>query len=420
MFDNIEIRVRGGNGGDGAVSFRHEKYVPFGGPDGGDGGNGGEVIVMADPSTASLRLFKRNRVYRAGDGGKGEGQRKHGRKGEDRVLMVPVGTMVIEKSEGEAMLIADCKEAGTKVIVARGGRGGLGNAYFASSTNQAPKIAQKGEEGEERTITLELRLIADIGIIGYPNAGKSTFLAAVSAARPKIASYPFTTLEPVLGAVEVGWKRIVLAEIPGLVEDAHLGRGLGHEFLRHVARTKILIHLVDGSSISPVADMAQVNIELGLFDAALARKPQLVAVNKIDLPSVRERLVEMEGEFKSAATPVLFISAVTGEGVPELMAEAVKALDRAAAGVEAGKQVPGRIFRPQPRGGDVGVRREGDTFVVVAPWLERIAARVDMSSPEVSGQLRKLMTAKKAGQALRQAGVKPGDKVRCGNFEWYW
>ncbi len=185
MLDNIEIRVKGGDGGDGAVSFRHEKYVPFGGPDGGDGGDGGEVIIMADPSTASLRLFKRSRVYRAGDGGRGEGQRKHGRNGEDRVLMVPVGTVVIEKSEGEAMLIADCKEAGTRVIVARGGRGGLGNAYFASSTNQAPKIAQKGEEGEERTITLELRLIADIGIIGYPNAGKSTFLAAVSAASCK-------------------------------------------------------------------------------------------------------------------------------------------------------------------------------------------------------------------------------------------
>ncbi len=334
--------------------------------------------------------------------------------------MVPVGTVVMEQSEGEAMFIADCEEAGDRVVVARGGRGGLGNTYFTSSTNQAPKIAQKGEEGEERTVTLELRLMADVGIIGCPNVGKSTFLAAVSAARPKIASYPFTTLEPVLGTVEVGWKRIVLVEIPGLIEDAHLGRGLGHEFLRHVARTKILIHLIDGASASPVADMAQVDIELDLFDAALAKKPQLVAVNKIDLPPVRGRQAEIEDEFKRAGTRVLFISAVTGEGVTELMAETVKALDQIAAGVEAGKRVPRRIFRPQPQGGDVDVRREGDTFVVTAPWLERIAARVDMSNPEVSGQLRKLMTAKKAGQALRQAGVKPGDKVRCGNFEWYW
>jgi len=402
------------------VSFRHEKYVPFGGPDGGDGGNGGDVVIITDPSTASLRQFRRGKVYRAEDGGNGQGQRKHGSKGEDRVLMVPAGTLVTEVVDGEETLIADCSEAGSSIVVARGGRGGLGNTHFASPTNQAPRIAQKGEDGEERTVTLELKLIADVGIIGYPNAGKSTFLAAVSAARPKIASYPFTTLEPVLGTVETDWQRVILAEIPGLIGDAHLGRGLGHEFLRHIARTKILIHLVDGSSESPVDDMTQVNVELGMFDAALAGKPQLVAVNKIDLAPVRARMNEIESEFSNIGTRVFFISAVSGEGIAELMVETFKTLDQVAASSEVNKRLPARIFRPQPQGGGADVHREGDTFVVVAPWLERIVARVDMSSSDVSVQLRKLMTAKKVGRALQRAGVKPGDKVRCGNFEWYW
>ncbi|GAG33464.1 unnamed protein product, partial [marine sediment metagenome] len=248
MFDRAEIIVKAGDGGAGVVSFRREKFVPFGGPDGGDGGDGGDVIIMADSSITDLRAFRRKRVYRARHGQDGKGKKKHGKKGENLILTVPVGTVVLNKTQiGGDPFIADLEEAGQQLVVAGGGKGGLGNTHFASSTNQAPRIAQKGEAREEDSIILELRLIADIGIIGYPNVGKSTLLAVASAARPKIASYPFTTLEPVLGVAEVGQQSFVLAEIPGIIDGAHFGRGLGHEFLRHIMRTKLLIHLLDGS-----------------------------------------------------------------------------------------------------------------------------------------------------------------------------
>jgi len=291
MFDRTEIRIKAGDGGNGIVSFRREKFVPFGGPDGGDGGDGGNVIIKADATVTSLRLFKQRRFYRAADGKDGKSKRQHGKKGENLILAVPEGTVILCKTQiGGDALIDDLEQLGQQIVVAKGGKGGLGNIHFASSTIQAPQIAQKGEVGEEKDIILELRLIADVGIIGYPNVGKSTLLAAASAAKPKIASYPFTTCEPVLGVVEVGRDNFVLAEIPGLIDGAHLGRGLGHDFLRHILRTKILIHLIDGSSASPVEDMIQVNTELSLFDSSLKQKPQLLAVNKIDLPQVRTRL----------------------------------------------------------------------------------------------------------------------------------
>jgi len=296
----------------------------------------------------------------------------------------------------------------------------LGNVHFASSVNQAPRIAQKGEAGEENSIVLELRLIADIGIIGYPNVGKSTLLAAASAAKPKIASYPFTTLEPVLGVVEVGQKSSVVAEIPGLIDGAHLGRGLGHDFLRHVVRTKILIHLIDGSSASPAEDMARVNTEISLFDSALAQKPQLVAVNKIDLPQVRAQLEEIKATLAAVGIRVFFISAVTKEGVSELMAETVKMIQSVTADVTPGVEIPKKIFRPQPKSMVAKVHKEGDTFVVVAPGLERIVFRADMSSLEVRGQLKKRLARLGGIKALEKAGVKPGDKVRCGSLEWEW
>jgi GTP-binding protein len=255
VFDWTEIRIKAGCGGDGAVSFRHEKYVAFGGPDGGDGGDGGDVIIEASGSITSLRLFKQKRFFRAGDGKPGTGRRRHGKSGRDKIVAVPLGTVVLPKTQmGGDALIADLEQPGERVIVARGGKGGLGNIHFASATSQSPQIAQKGEPGEECSLILELKLIADIGIIGYPNVGKSTLLAAISAAKPKIASYPFTTLEPVLGVAEGGGQSVVVAEIPGLVDGAHLGRGLGHDFLRHVTRTRVLIHLLDGSSVSPPED----------------------------------------------------------------------------------------------------------------------------------------------------------------------
>ena len=421
MFDRVEIRIKAGDGGDGTVSFRREKFVPFGGPDGGDGGDGGDAVIKADSGVSDLRIFRRNRLYRADSGENGQGKKKHGKRGEDLVVMVPVGTLVmdINKAIDEA-LVVDLEQPGQQAVVVRGGKGGLGNTHFVSSTNQAPRIAQKGEVGEELSLILELRLIADIGIIGFPNVGKSTLLAAASAAKPKIASYPFTTIEPILGVVEVGQRSFVLAEIPGLIDGAHLGRGLGHNFLRHIMRTKMLIHLIDGCSLSVVDNMVQVNRELSLFDSFLAQKPQLVAVNKIDLPEVQAQLAQIKGAFSSVGTKVFFISAVSGEGVSEVMAEADKMLSQVDAKKEASRRVTKAVFRPQPRGISANVRREGDIFVVEAPELERIVARVDMSNPEVRQQLQRQLDRRGISKALKAAGIKPGDKVRCGNFEWEW
>ncbi len=346
MFDRAEIIVKAGDGGDGIVSFRHEKFVPYGGPDGGDGGDGGDVIIKADRSAPSLRAFQRRRQFKAANGGKGGGKNKHGKKGESLTLAVPVGTVVSYKAQIGDSIIADLDQPGQSVVVARGGKGGRGNARFATSTNQAPQTAEAGTEGEEYSLILELKLIADVGVIGYPNVGKSTLLAMVSAAKPKIASYPFTTLEPVLGMVEVGRQGFVLAEIPGLIAGAHLGKGLGHDFLRHIVRTRVLIHLVDGSLPSPAEDMAQVNTELGLFDSALAKKPQLVAVNKIDLAQVKDRRNELEESFKAIGTNVFFVSAVSGEGIDELMAATAKILESAPRPEPVKRK---KVFRPQPK-----------------------------------------------------------------------
>ena len=421
MFDRVEISVKAGNGGHGVVSFRREKFVPHGGPDGGDGGNGGDVLMRADNSISSLRLFKHKRTYRAKAGEVGQSRRKHGRKGEDLIIPVPVGTMVVSKTQFEDdALIADLEQTGQQVVVARGGKGGLGNARFASSTNQTPQIAQRGEAGEEKSLLLELRLIADVGIIGYPNAGKSTLLARASAARPKIADYPFTTIEPVLGVAEAGRQRLVLAEIPGLVDGAHLGRGLGHDFLRHITRTKVILHLIDGTSASPVEDMIKVNAELSLFDSALAKKPQLVAVNKIDLPEVRAQLAGIDDAFTQSGIRAYFISAATGEGVPELMDKVADQLKMLTTEAEFSGQVPKKVFRPQPVDNKATVRKEGDTFVVVAPELERMVAGSDISSLAVRGQLRRRLDRLGLRKVLTKAGIKKGDKVRCGGLEWEW
>jgi GTP-binding protein len=418
VYDVVEIRVRAGDGGDGAISFRHEKFVPFGGPDGGDGGDGGGVIIGADAAITNLLGFHREASYKAEHGHNGQGSKKHGRRGEDLVLSVPVGTLISDREQhGVDALIADLGQVGQRVVVARGGKGGLGNVHFASSTNQAPQLAQKGELGEEKALLLELRLIADVGIIGYPNVGKSTLLAAASAAKPEVADYPFTTRAPVVGVAEVGLDTFVLAEIPGLIEGANLGRGLGQDFLRHATRTRMFLHVVDGSSPSPAEDMTRVNTELGLFDAALAREPQLVVVNKIDQPEVRARLGEIVENFRSIGVTPLAISAATGEGVTELMAYTCGMLKKI---VDTRKEVPEKVFHPQPRGSSVTVHREGDTFVVRAPALERIIARSNVADAGVRWQLNQQAERLGVGRALKKAGAAPGDKIRCGGLEWEW
>ncbi len=421
MFDRVEIIVRAGNGGDGAASFRREKFVPLGGPDGGDGGRGGSVIIRADDDVSNLNYFRQHRAYSADSGKNGSSQRKSGRSGADLILKVPPGTIVSEKlEEGDDIVLADLKEKGQEVVAAAGGGGGLGNSHFASSINQAPVLAQTGEEGEQKNVILELKLIADAGIVGYPNVGKSSLVAAASAAHPKIADYPFTTLEPVLGTVMVGHQTFVLAEIPGLIAEASLGKGLGHDFLRHVVRTRLLVHLLNGDSPSPVDDMIQVNNELSVFDSALGKKPQIVAVNKIDLPQVREQMPEIRKVFKGIGIKVHFISAFTGEGVPELMAEVLKELERITPQEEEpATEESFAVFHPQPRG-DTRITRDGDVFVIENKSLERIIEGTDATKTEAKRQLIGLLNRPHTRKALERAGAKTGDRVRCGSFEWRW
>ena len=421
MFDRITIVVRAGHGGDGVKSFRREKFVPLGGPDGGDGGHGGDAIIRADASVSSLIKFRYKGKYRAGDGQRGKGQKKHGRRGDNLLLTVPVGTVVVDEGQiRSGDLIADLEQPGQEVMVAQGGKGGWGNIHFTSPTNQAPRLAQKGEAVKERKILLELKLIADVGILGYPNVGKSSLLASASAAKPKIASYPFTTLEPVLGVVELDRQSFVLAEVPGLIRGAHLGRGLGHDFLRHVVRTRVLIHLIDGGSASPLEDMLQINRELSLFDSALAQKRQLVAVNKIDLLQVRARRDSIREAFAGIGIVPAFISAATGEGVAQLMAEALEMLGRFDAEEGAATKVTRKVFRPAPKEEGITVRREEDIFIVAAPDLERLIAGTDIADLEARRQIQGYLARLGVDRALKRAGVKPGDRVRCNELEWRW
>ncbi len=418
MYDKAEIKVKAGNGGDGAISFRREKFVPLGGPDGGNGGQGGDVVLAADPSVSSLRLFRRNRVYRSGDGGDGKGQKRKGKRGNDLILKVPVGTIVRDVNATETQTVmADLVKNGQEAVVARGGRGGWGNTHFATSINRTPRIAQKGEVGEEKTLSLELRLIADVGIIGFPNVGKSSLLKAASGAKPKIADYAFTTLDPIPGLVEFDNISFVIAEIPGLIEGAHAGRGLGSEFLRHALRTRILVHLIDGNSVSPLDDMVRVNTELRLFDGGLAGKPQIIAVNKVDLPGVREKITEIHDLFREAGIQVFFISAATGEGVHSLMEEAAAML-RSLESVKAEKPEP-FVFRPAPKAVSE-IQKDGDTYIIDLPEIERILARVEITDPEIMRQLRGQLERMGISRALVKAGIKPGDKVRAGAYEWKW
>lgn len=420
MFDKSEITVRAGRGGNGMVSFRREKFVPLGGPNGGDGGDGGDVVIRADSNCTNLAEFQYRRTYKAEDGGDGLGRCKHGRKGNNLVLTVPIGVVVSTRPKlNNETEVYDLIEQGQQAVLASGGKGGLGNTHFKEATNQAPHIAQRGENGEQKGLLLELKLIADVGIIGYPNAGKSSLLVKASAAKPKIADYPFTTLEPALGLVEVGYRSFVMAEIPGLIPGAHLGRGLGHDFLRHITRTKVLVHLVDGSSTSPVEDMMRINVELGLFDLTLQRKPQLVAVNKIDLADVKTRKAELLETFSGIGFSPLFVSAITGEGIPVLMTRTLGLLDSVIA-KRVDSEASVKVFRPKPKGDSTSVSKEGETFVVHAPRLERIIAGSDLADPEVRRQCSRKVGQSSVKKVLEKAGILPGDRVRCGALEWRW
>jgi GTPase len=324
--DEVDIHVKAGDGGRGALSFRREKFVPRGGPDGGNGGKGGSVYLVADPHRNTLVHFRFNPNYEARSGGGGQGALKTGRDGDDLEIRVPVGTLVYVRDPENAEAldeIADLTEVGQRVLVAKGGRGGLGNAHFATSTNRAPRKTQPGEPGDERHLRLQLKLLADVGLVGFPNAGKSTLISRISAAKPKIADYPFTTLTPHLGVVSMSDERsFVVADVPGLIEGAHEGHGLGHQFLRHIERTKVLIHLVDVSSASgrdPVEDVDTIRRELALYNPQLLDKPELVVANKIDALDDPTRVERLEARAKELDLPFLQISAVSGEGVSPLL-----------------------------------------------------------------------------------------------------
>lgn len=419
FLDEAQIWIKAGDGGNGSASFRREKFVPRGGPDGGDGGRGGSVILVADPDKTTLLDFRYRRHFKAPSGGNGARAKRHGKAGTDLIIPVPPGT-IVRTPAGE--VIADLDAPGTRVIAALGGRGGLGNVHFATPTNRAPRIAQKGEPGQERWLQLELRLVADVGIIGYPNAGKSTFLGAVTRASPKIGDYPFTTISPNLGVVALEERIVTLADIPGLIEGAHAGVGLGHEFLRHISRTKVLLHLIDGSRSDLVDSYRAVNAELSLFDEALAQKPQIVAVNKIDQPEVRQRLPEIRAAFSEIGIEVLAVSASTGEGVPQVIAELIHLLDQVATAEPVHEPTAEEpvVLRPKREREAFSVEKETGGFRVQGPRVERLVAMTDFENEEGVAYMQRELKKLGVTAALEKIGVQQGDIVRFGTVELEW
>lgn len=419
FFDEAKIFVRSGNGGNGIVSFRREKFVRQGGPDGGDGGRGGNVIFVGSSHMNSLAKFQRNKHYRAGNGVHGARQRMTGANGEDLRLETPLGTMIRNAETGE--LLADVTEHGQEVVILAGGRGGRGNQHFANSRQQAPRIAERGEPGEEMWLKLELKLIADVGIIGVPNAGKSTLLSVISSAQPKIGDYPFTTLQPSLGVADVGeYETMVLADIPGLIEGAAEGVGLGHDFLRHIERTRVLIHLLDGMSPDPLQDFAMINEELELYNPELAKKPQLVVLNKIDLPDVGQREPSIRARITKAGYPFKSISAVTGLGVREMLFEAKRMVESVPLPQpEAVEEVV--IIRPPSAEKAFTIKREdGNVWRVRGKEIERIVSMTYFDFDDSLNRFQNALERSGITEALTAAGVKVGDTVFIGDQELEW
>ena len=427
MIDRATIHITAGTGGDGAISGHREKYVPRGGPDGGDGGSGGSVIIVGDPNMNTLVPFRYRRYFKAEDGQRGARKLRHGGNGDDITLSVPVGTQVWLDG-GRPTLMADIDQPGDRWLAAEGGSGGAGNAQYATPTNRFPRLAQSGVPGEVRTLRLELKLLADVGIIGAPNAGKSSLITALSAARPKVANYPFTTLDPTLGVVEHRGETFVMVDIPGLIEGAHAGIGLGHEFLRHVERTKVLVHLVDGSVDDPVLVYRQINEELVRHDERLAMKPQMLTINKLDLADVSVLQDEIREVFESAldGEQMHFISAATHEGLEPLLDSVLRMLQEAPEpvfgamrGSDEGDDLP--VLRPEPRRRRPGVHvDENSVFVVDWPPAARMAGMINPD--DWAAKLQFYNRLERAGviTALEAAGAGPGDLVRIGDAEWVW
>lgn len=425
FIDQAKIYVKSGTGGDGVVHFRREKYVPRGGPDGGDGGRGGDVIMQVVSTMNTLSAFRYSPRFVAKNGVNGSKQNMTGRSAEDLVIQVPPGTVVYDDDSGE--ILGDLVENGQTLVVAAGGRGGRGNARFANSVNQVPKLAERGEPGKELNLRLELKLIADIGIVGVPNAGKSTLLSVVTNAKPKIAPYPFTTIEPNLGVAMLDDDNsLVLADIPGLIEGAHMGIGLGHDFLRHIQRTRVLIHLLDGMADDPVSDFAQINTELALFDPQLAQKPQVVVFTKMDLPDVQERWEGISTDLKkylkreknlNIPQSPMAISAVAGTNVRELLYRAAELL-KTAPEVEKVTETP--VYRVETDPNEFSIEQTDAGWVVHGQAIERAAEMTYWEHFQSVRRFQRILEALGIDAALRKAGVQEGDTVIVSGYELEW
>jgi GTPase len=412
--DETTIEVTAGRGGDGVTSFHREKYKPRGGPDGGDGGRGGDVVVVAEPGVGTLVEYHFHPHQRAGRGAHGQGNNRKGADGEGRTLPVPVGTLV-RGTDGE--LLADLDRPGARFLAARGGRGGRGNATLSGPGRRVAGFHEKGEPGRQRRLTLELRSLADAGLVGFPNAGKSSIVARASAARPKVADYPFTTLEPVLGVVRAGDHDFVLADVPGLIPGAAAGKGLGHRFLRHVTRSAVLVHVLDLHPLEPgrdpEADLAALEAELAAYDPELADRPAMVVANKVDLPEGRARLPEAEAAARRRGLPFFAVSAVTGEGIAAFLYALGAEVGQARAARPAASAVPAAAIAADPEV-PISVTREGPGFRVLGDRPERWVAMTDLDNPQAVAYLQRRLRRAGVDDLLAGAGARPGDEVVVG------
>ena len=417
FIDQAEIYISSGKGGDGIIHFRREKYVPHGGPDGGDGGKGGDVIFQVTSHINTLANFQHKHRYAADNGKRGGRNNRFGKSADDLIIKVPAGTLIYDADADE--LLGDLTEEGQQLVVCEGGRGGRGNTHFKNSRHQTPRTAEKGEPPVEKSIRLELKLIADIGLVGVPNAGKSTLLTSLTNARPKIGAYPFTTLVPNLGVAKIDdYDSVVLADIPGLIEGASEGLGLGHEFLRHVQRTRVLIHLLDGMGEDPIADFSQINAELALFDPKLGEKPQIIAFNKMDQPEVAERWEKVKTELEERGYEIMAISALARTDIRKLLMKAVEKLSQMPTLEE---EAPMPVYRVETDPNEFEIARINDgDWLVSGEAIERAAT---MTYWEHFGSIRrfqKIMKTLGIAEALIQAGIKLGDTVFIGEYELEW
>ena len=427
MIDTVRLNIHAGNGGNGCISFLREKYRPNGGPNGGDGGGGGSAYLAGDASLNTLLHLKFNSTIYVERGGHGGGKDRTGRNGQDKIITVPMGTLVWQQDEdAERVLLADICDT-SPVLVAQGGMGGWGNTRFVSPTNQEPLLAQNGERGDRSILFLELKLLADVGLLACPNAGKSTLISRCSRAKPKVADYPFTTVEPVLGVVSAHGQDFVMMEVPGLLEGAHAGVGLGHQFLRHAERARVYVHILDGLADDPGEQYAMLNNELRQFSESLGGKPQVVAVNKIDVTEVREAQEEITASIQERAKEegidnlhVRFISAVTGEGVEGLLGEVVEVLAKTAQEAAEEEVVPGPVQWGRSKRTPNRITPIVGGFAVESQELERLVAMADTRDRRVLLQLWDQMNKNGVARMLEDAGIEAGDTIRIGKAEIGW